>query len=126
MSQIFLWELVERKGTETNGCEFGTILHSGGTSTWTHGRFVTDHSEVMAFIARPRSEALGARHTDGLTNFDLKEPSLRYPFGTDRSEHSGQYERPIQKTHKFFNMLLDSMDVGFNPLTDVQVGDAAP
>ncbi|MFZ4766674.1 MAG: hypothetical protein ACOYMN_17110 [Roseimicrobium sp.] len=86
-------------------------------------RYVTDHHEVMSFIARPRSEALGAKATLGLTNFDLSDTSLRYPFTRDRTEHSAQYQRPIQKTHKFFSMLLQKMNVGFNSLTDTQVGD---
>ena len=82
-------------------------------------RDVTDPHEVMSFIARPRSEALGGRGgVAGFTNFDLKQPSLPYPFGTDRTDHSGQYQRPIQKTHFFFNTLLDSMDVGFNHLDE--------
>jgi hypothetical protein len=58
---------------------------------------------------------------NGFTNFDLKGSSLRYPFGRDRTEHSGQYQRPIQKTHFFFNKLLDSMDVGFNFLEDSEL-----
>jgi hypothetical protein len=83
------------------------------------GRDITDHHEVMSFIARPRSEALGARigNTSGFTPFNLATIP-RYPFGTDRTEHSGQYQRPIQKTNMFFNTLLDSMDVGFNFLDD--------
>lgn len=52
--------------------------------------------------------------------------SLRYPFGKDRTEHSGQYQRPIQKTHFFYNELPDRMDVGVNPLIDAQVGDTSP
>lgn len=91
------------------------------------GRDITDHHEVMAFIARPRSRALGVQDTTGFTtNFNLMDASLnKYPFDRGRTEHSGQYQRPIQKTHKFFNMLLQRMNVGFNSLTDIQVGDAA-
>lgn len=89
-------------------------------------RDITDHHEVMSFIARPRSRALGAQDTTGFTtNFNMKDTSLRYPFSTDRTEHSGQYQRPIQKTHKFFNVLLQRVNVGFNSLTDIQVGDAS-
>jgi hypothetical protein len=72
---------------------------------------------LVSFIARPRSPALGTLDTNGFTNFNLKTMA-RYPFGTDRTEHSGQYQRPIQKTHMFFNKLLDSMDVEFNYLDD--------
>lgn len=89
-------------------------------------RDVSDHHEIMAFIARSRSRALGVQDTAGFTNFDMRDPSLRHPFGTDRTEHSGQYQRPVQKTHKFYNMLLQRMNVGFTALTDVQVGDINP
>jgi len=51
---------------------------------------------------------------------------LRYPFGKDRTEHSGQFQRPVQKTHKFFNTLLQRIGVQFNFLTDNEAGDVAP
>jgi len=91
-------------------------------ATYTIGRNVIDHHEVMAFIARPLSSALGTLDTAGFTsNFDLKDESLRYPFGDIRTEHSGQYQRPIQKTHKFYNTLLQRMNVGFNDLDDSEL-----
>jgi hypothetical protein len=99
--------------------------YSGEDGIWRIRRTVNDHHEVMSFIARPRSPALGTAETSGFTNFNLKDDGLKYPFGTDRTEHSGQYQRPIQKTHKFFNMLPQRMNVGFNPLSDIQAGDAA-
>lgn len=82
------------------------------------GRDVTDHHEVMAFIARPRSRALGVQDTAGFNNFNMADESLSFPFWNARTEHSGQYQRPIQKTHFFFNELLDRMDVGFNFLNE--------
>lgn len=91
--------------------------YPGEDGVWRIRRTVNDHPEVMSFIARPRSPALGTLDTNGFTNFNLKTMA-RYPFGTDRTEHSGQYQRPIQKTHMFFNTLLDSMDVEFNYLDD--------
>ena len=92
---------------------------SADGSTILYERDVLDHHEVMSFIARPRSEALGARSSLGFcgseaNEFNMATESLGYPFGKDRTEHSGQYQRPIQKTHMFFNSLLDRMDVGFN------------
>ena len=90
------------------------------------GRDVLDHHEIMSFIARPHSEALGARTATGFSGFNMANQSLRYPFGMDRTEHSGQYQRPIQKTHKFYNTLLQRMNVGFNYLTDSEVGDTSP
>ncbi|MBL9117985.1 MAG: hypothetical protein JNJ83_23455 [Verrucomicrobiaceae bacterium] len=103
-------------GAAKNRIEFTSSDDSG--ASYVFGRNVTDHHEVMAFISRPQSRALGVQATTGFTNFDLKDSSLRYPFGTIRTEHSGQYQRPIQKTHFFFNKLLDSMDVGFNFLEE--------
>ena len=86
--------------------------------SFVEGRDVTDHHEAMSFIARPRSEALGVRNTAPFKAFDLADPSHRYPFGTDRAEHSGQFERPIQKTHFFYNALLHEMGVGFVHLAE--------
>lgn len=96
---------------------------SADGSSILYERDVLDHHEVMSFISRPRSEALGARSSPGFAGsaareFDMRHPSLLYPFGTDRTEHSGQYERPIQKTHIFFNTLLQRMNVGFNFLNE--------
>jgi hypothetical protein len=90
-------------------------------------RNVIDHHEVMSFIARPRSPALGTMDTTGFINLNLapKETGLKpgeqmpkYPFGRIRTEHSGQYQRPIQKTHLFYNSLLQRMNVSHNELDD--------
>lgn len=105
-------------GAAKNRIEDSVTLE--GNTTY-FGRDITDHHEVMSFIARPRSPALGTLDTTGFTNFDLRDNALKYPFGTDRTEHSGQYQRPIQKTHFFFNKLLDSMDVEFNFLEESEL-----
>jgi hypothetical protein len=70
----------------------------------------------MSFIARPLSEALGARDepTAGFEGFNLADQSLPYPFRDVRTEHSGQFQRPIQKTEFFYNKLLRKMGVQFN------------
>ena len=77
------------------------------------------HSKEMAFVARSRSVALGATEKPvvGFQRFDLKRMAS-YPFGTERNEHSGQFQRPIQKTHMFFNTLLQRMNVGFEDLDE--------
>lgn len=79
-------------------------------------RYVSDHHEIMSFIARPLSEALGARAqpTGGFEGFNLADSSLPYPFGDQRTEHSGQFQRPIQKTEFFYVKLLQKMGVQFN------------
>lgn len=79
-------------------------------------RYATDHHEIMSFIARPRSEALGAHVEDtaGFTGFNLVTEIPQYGFGRDRTEHSGQFQRPIQKTEVFYKMLLRKMGAQFN------------
>jgi len=81
------------------------------------GRNITDHHEIMSFIARPLSRALGAQHTGGFSDLNLANLA-RYPFGRDRTEHSGQYQRRIQMVHMFYNTLLQKMQVGFNFLDE--------
>jgi hypothetical protein len=102
--------------TASERCEFGTVGDSTNTPPWTHGRYITDHHEIMSFIARPRSEALGARAEDtaGFTGFNLATEIPEYGFGTTRTEHSGQFQRPIQKTEAFYKMLLRKMGAQFN------------
>lgn len=91
-------------------------LWNSGTGGDNVARYVTDHHEIMSFIARPRSEALGARNVSiaGFTGFDLVTEIPQYGFGQARTEHSGQFQRPIQKTEVFYKMLLRKMGVQFN------------
>jgi hypothetical protein len=79
-------------------------------------RYATDHHEIMSFIARPRSEALCARdaETAGFTGFNLATEIPQYGFGRERSDHSGQFQRPIQKNEFFYKMLLRKMGAQFN------------
>jgi hypothetical protein len=44
----------------------------------------------------------------------VADQSLPYPFRDVRTEHSGQFQRPIQKTEFFYNKLLQKMGVQFN------------
>ena len=86
------------------------------SSYWLTRRFVPDHHEIMSFIARPLSEALGARKgpTAGFNEFNLADQSLPYSFGNVRTEHSGQFQRPIQKTEFFYHNMLQKMGIQFN------------
>ncbi len=83
-------------------------------------RKVTDQHEVLSFISRPRSEALGCVDTTGFKGFDLHGAEVHYPFSGLQTEHSGQFERPIQRTHFFYNEMLKRMEVQFN---NVREGD---
>lgn len=69
----------------------------------------------MSLIARPRSEALGAQDAAvaGFSEVNLRTIP-RYPFSTERTEHSGQYQRQIQKTHYFYETLIDKMKLQYN------------
>ncbi len=95
-------------------CEWGIALSPSNQPGWTHYRWVTDPHETMSFIARPRSKALGTLTTNGFQGVDLLGEIPKYPFGRDRSEHSGQFQRPVQKTSVFYDNLLESLNVGYN------------
>ncbi len=71
-------------------------------------RRVTDIHESMAYIARPRSKALGAEpNSSSLVpdSVNLEE----YGFGGVRSDHSGQFNRRIQEVSDFYKKLFDEM-----------------
>jgi hypothetical protein len=104
---------------EFTGLEKNHRGHYSPEEGWL-GRDISDDHEVMAFIARPRSKALGSQNISTISSFSLKS-DLRFPFGDAQTEHSGQYQRPIQKTHLFFNKLLESLDIEFNPLLESEL-----
>jgi hypothetical protein len=74
---------------------------------------VTDPREIMAFLARPRSKAVGAlRGVGGVIN-QAGEVDLKANFGFDRdqSEHSAQFNWNVQRTRGFYGQLLNSMAI---------------
>jgi len=65
--------------------------------------------ESMAFIARSRSKALGARQgVRGIIaeNYNIGAGSLTN-LGDERRDHSGEFERHIQQLHPFYQRLAD-------------------
>jgi alpha-tubulin suppressor-like RCC1 family protein len=73
-------------------------------------RPVDDHRECLGFLARPRSKALGALgQVAGSVsiNIDLNGPP--YNFTQESSDHSGEFERPIQKVWDFYDTLLETL-----------------
>jgi hypothetical protein len=76
-------------------------------------RYVTDPHEVMAFIARPRSQAVGARAgvggaIDDQVNIGSGSPS---GFEDTRRDHSGQFERRIQETQQFYAVFSEKLQL---------------
>ena len=76
-------------------------------------RYVTKHEEVMSFIARPRSRALGSRaHVrgaiDGQVDIGVGSPSN---FGDRRADHSAQFNRRIQQLQPFYQQLMQQLGI---------------
>jgi hypothetical protein len=70
-------------------------------------RYITDVNESMAYVARPRSKAIGAE-----PNSSSVFPSLNlqnYGFGRDRTDHSGQFNRPTQQLNSFYKSIFDEI-----------------
>jgi pimeloyl-ACP methyl ester carboxylesterase len=70
-------------------------------------RFVTDPHEVMSFVARPRSQAVGAGNYIG-TPIDVGEGSTS-AFSRERSDHSGQFNRNIQNLNPFYQQFVEQL-----------------
>jgi hypothetical protein len=75
-------------------------------------RFVTTPYESMAFIARSRSKALGAKDgVGGIVNFNV---NIGPGSGTDlqdaRPDHSGQFTRSIQQLQSFYGIFVDIIE----------------
>jgi hypothetical protein len=87
-------------------------------TTWTT-RTLTDQFEIMSYVARSRSRAVGAQGTavgGALTggtissNIGLEDGNFGFSgplsFTESRSDHSGEFERSIQLTGPFYYNLL--------------------
>ncbi len=75
-------------------------------------RYVIQRDEMMSFIARPRSKAVGAENSTGGSidsNVDLRGPD--YGFTGADYDHSGEFNRRIQQTQKFYRKVGTSLGV---------------
>lgn len=69
-------------------------------------RPVLDPHESMSFLARSRSKAVGARDSvHGSINAEINLHEDPYNFTKDQKEHSGQFNRTIQKADEFYKTL---------------------
>lgn len=80
--------------------EVGTII-----------RTVDDPDEVKAFVARPRSKALGAEPNSAIVFGEAGAVDLHLlcGFDSDETDHSGQFNRGIQALHPFYQRMLDEL-----------------
>jgi len=64
----------------------------------------------MAFIARPRSYAVGAQlGVQGVIHGPEINLNAQYGFGDAESDHAGQFNRSIQNTDSFYHTLLNTL-----------------
>jgi hypothetical protein len=72
---------------------------------------ITDPREIMAFCARPRSYAIGAQPgVQGMVLGAEVDLHVEFGFGTDASDHSGQYTRSIQQVGDFYFTLRQKLN----------------
>jgi pimeloyl-ACP methyl ester carboxylesterase len=101
------WEANETDYKPDTGYSWnGTVASTGGYT-------VTDPQELLAFVARPRSKAVGALPGVGGVIQTMGEVDLKGSFGfdTDRSEHSAQFNWNIQRLEGFYQELITKMQI---------------
>ncbi|AHF94089.1 hypothetical protein OPIT5_04865 [Opitutaceae bacterium TAV5] len=94
-----------------------------------HERPVRDPHEIMAFVSRPRTRALGAVENDSMLPPGVEGVNMNSQFGFERSriDHSGQFQRNIQYMYEdgkgnswldrenreksFYQTLMEHLDV---------------
>ncbi len=87
-----------------------------GTSGWITfvvdpNRNVTDHEEMMSFIARSRTRAVGAQENVlGSIDAEIDLNLAPYNFDNDRYHHSGQFNLNIQELDAFYQRLLEELE----------------
>ena len=73
-------------------------------------RYVNDSWEMKAFVARSRTKAVGALDYAGGpigAKINLRDD---YGFGRERSDHSGQFTRNIQKLGSLYKKMRDTLE----------------
>ncbi|MDQ3566315.1 MAG: alpha/beta hydrolase [Pseudomonadota bacterium] len=86
---------VQQRGRLTDGGNPPSII-----------RYITQHHEMMAFVARPRSKAVGADGaTRGSVGSDVDLRDEEYGFTSADYDHSGQFNRRIQVLSDFYRTL---------------------
>jgi pimeloyl-ACP methyl ester carboxylesterase len=83
---------------------------------WALTRYVNDSYEMKAFIARPRSKAVGAvdaslgNRPAIMEHVNLNAPP--YSFDNREQDHSGQFNRRIQEVDDLYRDMIAILDAG--------------
>ncbi|MEI8341113.1 MAG: hypothetical protein WCH43_06195 [Verrucomicrobiota bacterium] len=72
------------------------------------GRPVLDIHESMAFVARPRSKAIGAE-PNSTSVFPQSIDLQGYGFTNQRPDHGGQFNRGIQQLDGFYQIIFNEI-----------------
>jgi hypothetical protein len=72
---------------------------------------ITDPREIMAFVARPRSFAVGAQpDVQGVISEQGQvDLAAQFGFGRESWDHSGEFNRSIQQMASFYRTLLNTL-----------------
>jgi len=90
-------------------------LITTGYYTFGSSYTVTDLQEIKALVARSRSKAVGAQGgLGGVIGSSVDLGSSAFGFGRTRTEHSAQFDRPIQTVWGYYDEVLLSFGI---PLT---------
>ena len=89
----------------------GFGYHSDATNAYKNTVLVTDPRQVMSFVARPRSKAVGALPNVGGVIASAEQVDLKGNFGFDagKNEHSAEFNWNIHQTRTFYESLLNSL-----------------
>ncbi|HEU0047799.1 MAG TPA: alpha/beta hydrolase, partial [Nitrososphaera sp.] len=79
------------------------------TGTYLSSRPVTDIHESMAFVARPRSKAVGAETHNASVFGSVVNLQPLCGFGADSQDHSGQFNWRIQQLGSLYQRLFEDL-----------------
>jgi hypothetical protein len=87
------------------------VTNGAFQSTITSTRAVTDPHELMSFLSRPRTQAVGAMPGLGgaLNTGNQVDLQALVGFTGNWYDHSGEFNRPIQQLQPFYTTLLDRL-----------------
>jgi hypothetical protein len=91
--------------------------NTDGTDSYKNSVVLSDSREIMAFVSRPRSQAIGARPGVGGVIAIAGEVDLtgRFGFLDGSDEHSAQFNWSIQRLNGFYKELLTKMQTSTSP-----------
>jgi pimeloyl-ACP methyl ester carboxylesterase len=83
---------------------------SDGTNAYKSFVLLSDARQIMSFVARPRSKAVGALPgVNGVIHGGQVDLKGNFGFDTDKSEHSAQFNWNIHRLNGFYSQLLTDL-----------------